>query len=48
MPFTLEIADGYTERDSFIFAQLTEDWDQGGPVPAGDWGIDLGDEEPPF
>ncbi|AEA28915.1 hypothetical protein Psed_6844 (plasmid) [Pseudonocardia dioxanivorans CB1190] len=46
---TLEIADGYTERDAQIVVDLDEDafWHRGGPYPAPESADDL-DEEPPF
>ncbi|WP_168170572.1 hypothetical protein [Pseudonocardia sp. EC080625-04] len=46
---TLDIADGYTERDTQIVADLHEDaiWNQDGTYSVPESADDL-DEEPPF
>ncbi|OLM09050.1 MULTISPECIES: hypothetical protein [unclassified Pseudonocardia] len=46
---TLDIADGYTERDAQIFTDIREDaiWHHNGPYPPAESADDL-DEEPPF
>jgi hypothetical protein len=44
---SLDIADGYTERDTRIFRSLAADWESAGPVKAAGWDIAEG-EEPPF